>query len=121
MVHNLTDPQYTADLSEQDVLERQTLIDDGILSEHKVLKYTDTLLSAVNTRSDLANPFNAEVPVSNPCPTMSHQFRTTEQLWTTTTKAWQTAFNDMSADQLVTASQRMVAPNVNSTFFLYSE
>jgi hypothetical protein len=69
MVHNLADPQYTADLSEQDVLERQTLIDDGIFSEHKVLKYTDTLLSAVNTRSDLANPFNAEVPVSNPCPT----------------------------------------------------
>jgi hypothetical protein len=27
------------------------------------------MLSAVNTRSDLGNPFNAEVPVPLPCPT----------------------------------------------------
>lgn len=67
MAQKLADPQYTANLSEQDVLEKQDLVEAGILAELKVLKYADTLLCACNTRSDPVNPFNAEVPVPHPC------------------------------------------------------
>jgi hypothetical protein len=67
MAQNLADPQYTANLSEQDVLEKQDLVEADILSELKVLKYADTLLCACNTRSDPVNPFNTEIPVPHPC------------------------------------------------------
>jgi hypothetical protein len=67
MAQKLADPQYTANLSEQDVQEKQDLVEAGILAELKVLKYADTLLCACNTRSDPVNPFNAEVPVPHPC------------------------------------------------------
>ena len=69
MAQNLADPQYIANLSHHDILDKQTLVDDGILAEQKVLTYTDTLLSAVNTRPDPVNTFNAEVPVPHPCST----------------------------------------------------
>ncbi len=67
MAQNLADPQYTANLSEQDVLEKQNLVEAGILAELEVLKYADTLLFAFNARSDPVNPLNAEVTVPHPC------------------------------------------------------
>ena len=69
MAQNLADPQYIANLSHHDILDKQTLVDDSILAEQKVLTYTDTLLSAVNTRPDPVNTFNDEVPVPHPCST----------------------------------------------------
>ena len=66
---NLEDSDYVANLSEKDIHEKRILVNEGLLSEQKVLDYTDTLLTAVNTRLDPVNPFNAEVPIPHSCST----------------------------------------------------